>query len=151
MSMVADVDTSQIVAIATEVFAAMLDRETGHLSEGSSVLMTLSDPLYAWVELSTVPASRVQLTTDVDTAGDLTHAFLSMDEAEPVVGADVMDAFGEIANVFGGSIKALLPEHVQLTLPQVSRRSPSGSAAVRLNEALLAWHGRLLVISLWTI
>jgi hypothetical protein len=63
----------------------------------------------------------------------------------------VADAFGEIANVFGGNIKALLPAHVGLTLPAVSRQSPTGAAAVLLQEVPLAWRGRSLVISLWTI
>jgi len=62
-----------------------------------------------------------------------------------------VDAFGEIANVVGGNVRALLPEHVALTQPEVSRHSPLGDSAVRLNEAQLAWRGRPLVISLWTI
>jgi chemotaxis protein CheX len=35
--------------------------------------------------------------------------------------ADVVDAMGELANVLGGNLKALLPEGSTLTLPQVSR------------------------------
>jgi chemotaxis protein CheX len=35
--------------------------------------------------------------------------------------ADVIDAMGELANVLGGNLKALLPEGSTLTLPQVSR------------------------------
>jgi chemotaxis protein CheX len=108
-------------------------------------------PVARVVDLSTEPASRVQLTADAGTAGDLTRAILRMDAAEPVAAADVGDAFGEIANVFGGNIKALLPEHVGLTLPEVSRQSPSTAGAVRLHEVLLAWRGRPFVISLWTI
>ena len=63
----------------------------------------------------------------------------------------MVDAFGEIANVLGGNVKALLPEYVALTLPEVSRQSPSGAGAVRLIEARLTWRGRQLIISLWTI
>ena len=151
MSTLAAVDTVAVTAIAAEVFDAMIDRESGLLTPASGTSMTVTDPLYAWVDLGTVPASRLQLRTDVGTADDLTRAFLSMGEAEPVAEADVVDAFGEIANVFGGNIKALLPEHVDLTLPEVSRQSPSGDRAVLLNETRLAWRGRPLVISLYTI
>ena len=72
-------------------------------------------------------------------------------EAQPVSEDDVADAFGEIVNVLGGNIKALLPEHVGLTLPEVSRVRPSGQAADACGEALFAWRGRPLVISLYTI
>jgi len=101
------------------------------------------------VDLSTEPLSRVQLTTDVGTAADLTRALLRMEAAAPVADGHVMDAFGEIANVFGGNIKALLTEHVELSLPEVTREPPpSGAGAVRLIEVALAWRGRPLVITL---
>ncbi|MGF1645615.1 MAG: chemotaxis protein CheX [Kineosporiaceae bacterium] len=35
--------------------------------------------------------------------------------------ADVVDAMGELANVLGGNLKALLPDGSTLTLPEVSR------------------------------
>jgi chemotaxis protein CheX len=151
MSALAAVDTVAVTAIAAEVFDAMIDREGGLLTPATDTSMGVSDPLHAWVDLGTVPASRLQLTTDVGTAASLTRAFLSMGEAEPVTQADVADAFAEIANVFGGNIKALLPEHVDLTLPEVSRQSPSGDRAVLLSETRLAWRGCPLVISLYTI
>jgi len=151
MSITTAVDARHITAIATEVFAAMIDRETGLLTSWSGGPMTVADPLHAWVDLCTVPVSRLQVTTDAATAADLTRSFLTLGEAEPVVEADVVDAFGEIANVLGGNIKALLPEHVALTLPEVSRQSPSDAGALRLSEARLAWRGRPLAISLWTI
>ena len=151
MSTLAIVDVWQVTAIASEVFAAMIDRQSGLLTSWSRGPMTVTDPLHAWVDLGTVPASRLQVTTDAGTAGEMTRAFLKTGETEPVAAADVVDAFGEIANVLGGNVKALLPEHVGLTLPEVSRQSPSGERAVLLNEALLAWRGRPLVISLYTI
>jgi hypothetical protein len=151
VSITTAVDVRHITAIATEVFAAMVDRETGLLTPWSGGPMTVADPLHAWVDLCTVPVSRLQVTTDAATAADLTRSFLTRGEAEPVAEADVVDAFGEIANVLGGNIKALLPEHVALTLPEVSRQSPSEAGAVRLSEARLAWRGRPLAISLWTI
>ena len=151
MSTLAVVDACQVTAIATEVFAAMIDRRGGLLTSWSRGPMTVTDPLHAWVDLGTVPAGRLQVTTDAGTAGEVTRAFLMKGEAGPIADADVVDAFGEIANVLGGNVKALLPEHVGLTLPEVSRQSPSGERAVLLNEALFAWRGRPLVISLYTI
>ena len=152
MSLLADaVDEAQVAAIATEVFAAMVDRQTGLMMPWPGGPVAMVDPVHAWVDLHTEPASRVQATTDAATVDDLTRAFLRTDTAASVAEADAVDAFGEIVNVFGGNIKALLPEHVELTLPTVSRQSPSGPGALRLLEVVLAWRGRPLVISVWTI
>lgn len=152
MSLLADVvDEAQVVAIATEVFGAMIDRQAERMMPwpGGPVMMT--DPLYAWVDMDTEPPSRVQATTDANTAADLARAFLNLDAAKNVAEADVADAFGEIVNIMGGNVKALLPMHVQLTLPKVSRQSPSGAGALRLLEVPLSWRGCPFVISLWTI
>jgi CheY-specific phosphatase CheX len=150
MSPLGAVGAQQVTQIAQEVFAAMIDREPGRLTPWSHSPIAMADPLYAWVGLGTVPASRLQLTTGADTAGALTRALLSMGETEPVADDDVMDAFGEIANVLGGNVKALLAEHVGITLPEVSRQVPPGEA-VGAGEALFAWRGRPVVISLYTL
>ena len=158
MSPLPGVGVDEVTMIATEIFTAMVDRRTGLLTPWRGGPVAVADPLHAWVDLSTEPSSRVQLTTGAGTAADLTRAFLRMDATEPVQEADMVDAFGEMVNVFGGNIKALLPEHVELTLPQVSRQQPSGAGAVQLLEVPLAWRGhhpglphRQLVISLWMI
>ena len=151
MSVLAAVGRAEVAQIAQEIFAAMIDRQPGLLTSWPAGPATVADPLYAWVDLGTVPASRVQLATDAATAHALARAFLTMGQAEPVSADDVVDAFGEIANVLGGNIKALLPEHVGLTLPEVSRAEPPGQRGVEGAEALFAWRGAPLVISLYTI
>jgi len=151
MSPLGAIGAQQVAQIAQEFFAAMVDREPGLLRPWSQGPIEVADPLYAWVGLGTVPASRLQLTTSADTAGALTRALLSMGEAEPVADDDVVDAFGEIANVLGGNVKALLAEHAGITLPEVSRQAPPGNGGVGAGEALFAWRGRPLVISLYTI
>jgi len=151
MSMLAAVGRPEVAEIAQEIFAAMIDRKPGLLTSWPAGPSRVADPLYAWVDLGTAPASRVALTTDVATAQALARAFLTVGEAEPVSADDVVDAFGEIANVLGGNIKALLPEHVGLTLPEVSRALPPGRRGVGCSEAVFAWRGRPLVISLYTI
>ena len=149
--MLAALGRPEVAQIAQEIFAAMIDRQPGLLTSWPAGPATVADPLYAWVDLGTVPASRVRMATDAATADALARAFLTMGEAEPVSADDVVDAFAEIANVLGGNIKALLPEHVGLTLPEVSRAEPSRQRGVRGAEALFAWRGAPLVISLYTI
>jgi hypothetical protein len=151
MSLLGAVGAQQVAQIAQEFFAAMIDREPGLLTSWSHGPVTVTDPMHAWVGLGTVPASRLQLTTSADTAGALTRALLSKGEAEPVADDDVVDALGEIANVLGGNVKALLAEHAGITLPEVSRQLPPGRGGVGAGEALFAWRGRPLVISLYTL
>ena len=122
----AAIGAAQVTTVAKEVFAAMVDGQAGFLTSGPGISVSLADPLHAWVDMDTEPPSRVQATTDANTADDLTRAFLHMDAAEDVAEADVADAFVEIVNIMGGNMKALLPKHVQLTLPKVSRQSPLG-------------------------
>lgn len=150
MSMSGAIDAGQLMTIATEVFAAMIDREAGLLTTWSGGPLTVAERLHAWVDLSTVPASRLQLSTDADTADALARAFLTMGRVEPVAEAEVADALGEIANILAGNLKALLPEHVEMKLPEVSWQSPPRDGA-RLNEVLFEWRGRPIVVSLGTI
>jgi hypothetical protein len=158
MSPLPGVGVDEVTMIATEIFTALVDHRTGLLTPWQGGPVVMADPLHAWADLSTEPASRVQLMTGAETAADLTRAFLSLDATVPVQEADLVDAFGEMANVFGGNIKALLARHVEITLPQVSRQPPSDAGAVQILEVPLAWRGhhpdlphRPLVISLWTI
>ena len=142
---------AQVTTVAKEIFAAMVDGQAGFLTSSPAGSVSPADPLHAWVDMDTEPPGRVQVTIDASTADDLTRAFLHMDVAAEVAEADVADAFGEIVNIMGGNMKALLPRHVQLTMPEVSRQSPSGAGAVQVLEVVLAWRGRPLVISAWTI
>ena len=142
---------AQVTTVAKEIFAAMVDGQAGFLTSSPAGSVSLADPLHAWVDMDTEPAGRVQVTAEASTADDLTRAFLHMDAAENVTEADVADAFGEIVNIMGGNMKALLPRHVQLTMPEVSRQSPSGAGALRLLEVPLTWRGRPFVITVWAI
>jgi CheY-specific phosphatase CheX len=96
-------------------------------------------------------AGRVLLTVDVDTAHELARALLRMDAGEPVEDEDLVDAFGEVANVVGGNLKALLPVQGTLTLPRVDRTAPSHPGATVVDRVPLAWRGRSLDIGVWQI
>ena len=151
MSPLAVADSDQITAITAEIFAAMVDGEEGLLVPWSDGPAKVADPLHAWVDMYADSGNRVQLTTDADTADDLARALLGMGVDEKVALGDLVDAFGEVANVIGGNLKALLPVQGRLTMPEVSRQSPSTTDAVQLDEVPLAWRGRPLIITVWTI
>ena len=146
------VNGDQITAITAEIFAAMVDGAPGLLtrwSKGEPVVM--DDPLHAWVDMHAGISNRVRLTVDAETADDLARILLGMDPDEVVVEADLVDAFGEIANVVGGNLKALLPVQGQLMMPQVSRQPPPEDGAVQFDEVTLAWRERPIVVSVWMI
>jgi chemotaxis protein CheX len=149
MSIATAFDTAQISAIAEDVFAALIDGEPGHLYPDAPVEPV--DPLYAWVDMHADVSGRVLLTVDADTAHELTRALLRMDDGEPVEDEDLVDAFGEVANVVGGNLKALLPVQGTLTLPQVARTSPTQDDATVVDRVPLAWRGRPFDISVWQI
>lgn len=139
-----------VFAIAEEVFTAMIDGEPGLLAPWYDEMPVLADATYAWVDVHGVHPGRVLVATEHETAELLTRALLGMGSDEPVADADFVDAFGEIANVVGGNVKALVPDPGPLTLPQVSPLAPAGQA-VLLHEARFAWRGRPLAISLWSL
>ncbi len=149
MSALAAIDGAQISAVAEDVFAALIDGEPGHLYPVDPVEPV--DPLYAWVDMHADVSGRVVLTVDASTADGLTRALLRLDEAEPVTEEDRVDAFGEVANVVGGNLKALLPVQGTLTLPQVARTAPSFDGARVVDRVPLAWRGQPVDISVWQI
>lgn len=150
MSTLTPFETVQISAIAEEVFAAMIDGEPGHLvplPDGAP----LAEPVYAWVDMHADVSGRALLATDVATAHDLARALLQMGADEPVGEEDLVDAFGEVANVVGGNLKALLPVQGTLTLPQVDRVRPDLDGATRVDAVALSWRGRPVDITVWQI
>lgn len=138
-------------AIADEVFTAMVDGEPGHLNPWFEAPPVLGDPIHSWVDVHGSHPGRVLVTTERETATRLTRALLVMDPDDEVSDADFVDAFGEIANVVGGNVKALVPDPGPLTLPLVNATAPSGDGAVLLHETLLDWRGAAVSISLWSL
>lgn len=144
--MTAAVEHDQVYAIAEEVFAAMIDGEPGHLLPWDGEVPAPAEPLVAWVDVHGELAGRAAVLTDTPTAHDLTRALLGMGADEPVGPEDLADAFGEVANVVGGNVKALLPSQGTLTLPQVAAELPPVPGAALTHELRLDWHGRAIVV-----
>ncbi len=147
--MTATVEHDQVYAIAEEVFAAMIDGEPGHLLPWDGEVPAPVEPLVAWVDVHGELAGRAAVSTDVPTAHDLTRALLGMGPDEHVGPEDLVDAFGEVANVVGGNVKSLLPSQGTLTLPQVASALPEPPPAALAHELRLDWHGRAIVLVVW--
>lgn len=141
--------TDPVYVIAEEVFSAMIDGEEGHLRAWVGPEPTLAEEVHAWVDVHGPMEGRVLLSTEEPTARRITRALLQMGADEPVGDADLADALGEVANVVGGNLKALLTDPGALTLPVVSRDRPATKAEDLIYALALDWRGRPLVITLW--
>lgn len=139
----------QVLAIAKDVFTAMIDGEPGGLNLWISDLPGLSEPLHAWVDVSGSMPARAALSAERETCLDLARALMSMDPGEEVSAADLVDAFGEVANVVGGNIKALIPDPGALSLPRVAAELPASSDVD--HQVAMVWRGSPIFISLWTL
>ncbi|GIG24637.1 chemotaxis protein CheX [Cellulomonas denverensis] len=147
--MTAAVATDQVYAITEEVFDAMIDPEPGHLRPWVGELPTPADPLAAWVDVHGELAGRAAVICETATAHDLARALLRMDPDEEVTPADLVDAFGEVANVVGGNIKALLPSQGSLTLPRVAAAVPPAPDGSPAHALALDWRGHPLAVVVW--
>ena len=105
-----------------------------------------ADVLSAWVDVVGPWTGSVVLTTGRQTAAELTRALLREAAPELLDHEDVADAFGEIANVVGGNVKAALPGPSTLGLPEVGRtpdvRNPDDVCRIDV-----LWRGQPLVVS----
>jgi hypothetical protein len=104
------------------------------------------DVLSSWVQMTGPWTGTVVLTTGAQTAAELTRALLGETAPELLEHEDVADAFGEIANVVGGNVKAALPGPSVLGLPEVGEAPPVRNPADVCRVDVL-WRGRPLTIS----
>jgi CheY-specific phosphatase CheX len=140
----------QVMAVAHDVFVAMVDGEETTLVPWDGDVPAPVEPLAAWVDVHGPWSGRAVLVTELATARDLARAMLRLDADAPVDSEDLVDAFGEIANVVGGNLKSLLPDGGTLGLPQVADAPPADDAAAPAGpeaELRLSWRGRPLVVA----
>lgn len=148
------VGRDQVLAIAQDVFAAMIDDGESLVTERFGPVSDPVDPVTAWVDMTIGGlgiGARAVVQTERTVANELTRALLVMDPDEFVGPDDLIDAFGEIANVVGGNVKSLLAAHAILSLPTVSGAAPVMAAHQFLQQIPLDWRGRTLVVSLWSL
>lgn len=104
------------------------------------------DALSSWVEIVGPWTGTVVLTTGRTTAEELARCLLA-EHAPPVLDEeDVTDGMGELANVVGGNIKAVLPGPSVLGLPEVGAAPTAGSPVDTCRTDLL-WRGQALTIT----
>ena len=123
-------------AIADEIWASFIGED--------EVLVPLdgelpAETVSAWVGIDGPWRGRVVLTTSTSAAEELTRALLRGRAPAVLDAEDVEDGFGELANVLGGGLKALLPEASSLTLPMVGDTPPANGTDEHVVSSL--WRG----------
>jgi chemotaxis protein CheX len=129
-----EMKTDDLVAITEQVWESFLDPEGNSpllpaLADGTSDVAAAVSVTGAW---------RGHVVIECSTAASrLAAAALLGVPAGEVTEADVADALGELANIIGGNVKALLPEPSALSLPYVvstaGARWPSVTEICRLD------------------
>ncbi|SDF72043.1 Chemotaxis phosphatase CheX [Blastococcus aurantiacus] len=137
------IDGATIESIAQDAWIALVGEE--------EVLVPLpgepvTDPVSSWVDVVGPWTGSVVLTTGRRTAEELTRALLQEHSPEVLEDEDVADAFGEIANVVGGNVKAALPGSSGLSLPDVGE-APAPRNPDDVCRVDLLWRGETVSIS----
>jgi chemotaxis protein CheX len=137
------IDEATVQAIADEAWLAMVGED--------EVLVPLpgelpADTLSSWVHVAGPWKGTVVLTCGRSTAEELTRSLLREHAPDVIEQEDVEDAFGELANVVGGNVKAVLPGPSALGLPEVGLTPQPGRPADTCRVDVL-WRGQPLTIS----
>jgi hypothetical protein len=136
-------DAASVVAIAEQTWVALVGED--------EVLVPAPAPRHAatvsaWVEIVGPWTGSVVVSCLPDTAAELTRALLRGRAPAALEPEDVEDALGELANVLGGNVKALLPGPSALGLPEVGTPPPAVSP-VDTCRVELSWRGQPLTVS----
>ena len=137
------IDEATVLSIAEDAWTALIGEDEALVPLPGELP---ADALSGWVQLTGPWTGRVVVTTARSTAEELATCMLK-EHAPPVLDdEDVADALGEMVNVVGGNIKAVLPPPAALSLPRVGSPPavPNAADVCRLD---LLWRGQPLSIS----
>jgi len=135
-----------LAAIAEQVWSSYVS--DGVYADGAE--HPLADAVTAAVSITGQWCGHVLIVTESSTARGIAAAMFALDSAD-VGDPEIRDAFGEMANIIGGNVKALLPEPSVLSLPQVDLEHGALSvpSAQLVSQADLRWDGQPVRISVW--
>ncbi|WP_426561104.1 chemotaxis protein CheX [Angustibacter sp. McL0619] len=110
----------------------------------------LHGALTASVQLSGDWDCLVTVTLPRSTAVDVTRVMLQLEDSDEVSEADVADAVGEVVNVVGGNVKALLAGRTSLGLPKVAFEWAPVHAQL-LCRTGVEWPGHVARVGVWRL
>jgi chemotaxis protein CheX len=136
-------DAATVQSVADDVWTSLVG--------DGEVLVPLPVPapevtVSAWVWITGPWCGAVVVTCDEPTAVALTECLLRARPPAVIEAEDVEDALGELANVLGGNVKAMLPGPSTLGLPETGPIPP----AIRPDDLCRVdaqWRGQSLTIT----
>jgi chemotaxis protein CheX len=150
MSVEVEVNENDLAEMVEQVWESYLD------PEGINPLIPTYDEnqpsdVHSSVSITGSWSGHVVYASSTTAARRAAAAFLAM-EAEEVSQEDMTDVLGELANIVGGNVKAMLPPGALLSLPQVVL-APESTAhypnAQRISGVYGVWDGEPVSVSMW--
>jgi chemotaxis protein CheX len=150
MSVEAEVNEDDLAEMVAQVWESYLD------PEGVSPLIPTYDEnqpseVHSSVSITGSWAGHVVYACSIQAARRAAAAFLAM-EPDEVSQEDLEDVLGELANIVGGNVKAMLPPGALLSLPQVVL-APESTARFpnteRISGVYGTWDGEPVSVSMW--
>jgi chemotaxis protein CheX len=137
------IDEATVQGIADEAWVALVGEDEFLVPLPGEPFV---DPVSSWVDIVGPWNGAVVITTGRDTAEELTRCLLREHAPEVLEDEDVEDALGEIANVVGGNVKAVLPGPSVLGLPEIGTPPAAGEPADTCRVEAL-WRGMPLSVT----
>ena len=150
MSVETVVTADDLAEMVEQVWVSYLD------PEGVSPLVMTGDDkqtteVHSTVSITGTWHGHLVYACSLQAAKKAAAAFLAMEEDE-VGQEDISDVLGELANIVGGNVKAMLPAGCFLSLPTVVLAPETASyypAAERITGLYGIWDGEPVSISMW--
>jgi chemotaxis protein CheX len=150
MSVDVVVNENDLAEMVEQVWMSYLD------PEGVSPLIPTGDDhqpseVHSSVSISGTWTGHVVYASSTVAARKAAAAFLAMEPGE-VSPEDLTDVLGELANIVGGNVKAMLPAGCFLSLPQVVMAPESATKypnAERITGLYGVWEGEPVNVSMW--
>lgn len=150
MSVEVEVNENDLAEMVEQVWESYLD------PEGLNPLLQTYDEnqpseVHSSVSITGSWTGHIVYASSILAARRAAAAFLAM-EPDEVSEEDLSDVLGELANIVGGNVKAMLPPGALLSLPQVVL-APEATArypnAQRISGVYGIWDGEPVSISMW--
>lgn len=142
-------NSNDLAEMVEQVWVSYLD------PEGLSPLLRVDEQqpsdVHSSVSITGTWHGHVVYASSTVAARRAAAAFLAM-EVDEVSSEDVSDVLGELANIVGGNVKAMLPAGCFLSLPQVVLAPESATkypSAERITGLYGTWEGEPVSISMW--
>jgi chemotaxis protein CheX len=150
MSVEVEVNENDLAEMVEQVWESYLD------PEGISPLIPTYDEnqpseVHSSVSITGSWTGHIVYASSTQAARRAAAAFLAM-EVDEISEEDLSDVLGELANIVGGNVKAMLPPGAFLSLPQVAL-APESTARFpnteRISGVYGIWDGEPVSISMW--